>query len=74
MHKWLLWSLTIVLLVVAAIFLIWAIQTAWLGSFPERDKAKYSMWAAWQLGCALVSALMPVGLWVWYWKRNRSGK
>lgn len=52
------------------VFLRWAIQTAWLGSFPDRDKAKYSMWAALQLGAALVFAVIPLVLWVRRWRRD----
>ena len=41
-------------LVAAFIFFSWAIQTAWLGSFPDRDIQLYSRWAAMQLGgCVL---------------------
>lgn len=74
MRQWMLWVLTIALLLVAGVFLIWAVQTAWLGSFPDRDKAKYSTWAALQLGGAVVFALIPVVLWVRHWRREKSTK
>lgn len=70
MKKWMLWVLTIALLLVAAVFLMWAMQTAWLGSFPGKDKAKYSMWAALQLGGAVVAAVVPIVLWVRYWQKR----
>jgi len=69
MRKWMFWVLTILLLIIAAVFLMWAIQTAWLGSFPDRDKAKYSMWAALQLGAAVVFAVSPLVLWIWMRRR-----
>ena len=37
-------------------FLMWTIQTAWLGSFPGRDIDKYTLWAFLQLAAALVLA------------------
>lgn len=70
MKKWMLWVLTIALLLVAMVFLMWAIQTAWLGSFPGKDKSKYSMWAALQLGGAVVAAVAPIVLWVRHWRKR----
>ena len=72
MPKWLLWILTVVLLLIAGVFFMWAIQTAWLGSFPNKDKAKYSTWATLQLGGAVVFALIPVVLWVRRWWKEES--
>ena len=68
MRKWVLWVLTIALLLIAGVCLMWAIQTAWLGSFPDRDKAKYSLWAAMQLGAAVVFAVIPLALWIRRWR------
>jgi methionine sulfoxide reductase heme-binding subunit len=73
MRKWMLWVLTVVMLIAAYVFLMWAIQTAWLGSFPNKDKEKYAVWAAWQLAGAVVSLLIPAVLWFVHRRKNRSG-
>ena len=70
MQKWVLWVLTIALLLIAGVFLMWAIQTAWLGSFPDRNKAKYSRWAALQLGAAVAFAVIPLVLWIRRWRQQ----
>lgn len=72
MRKWKLWVLTVVMLLAAYVFLAWSIQTAWLGSFPNQDKEKYTLWAAWQLVGAVVSLLVPVVLWFVYWRRKKT--
>jgi uncharacterized membrane protein (DUF485 family) len=72
MNTWLRWLLTVFLLAVCCIFLMWAVQTAWLGSFPDRDKSKYGTWAALQLGGAIVSALILAGIWISRWRKIRS--
>jgi membrane protein implicated in regulation of membrane protease activity len=38
---------------VALIFLWWALQTAWIGSFPNQDVSEFAFWAV---------ALLLVGL------------
>jgi hypothetical protein len=70
--RWAFWTLTIVLLLIAGVFLMWAIQTAWLGgSFPDRDKAQHATWAALQLGGALLFAVTPLVLWmIRRWRRS----
>jgi hypothetical protein len=72
MKKWMLWVVTILLLLVAVVFLMWAVQTAWLGSFPGKDKSRYSMWAALQLGGAVVSVIAPIVLWVRHWRKDET--
>jgi len=47
-------------LIAAFIFLSWAIQTAWLGSFPDRDVQLYSRWAAIQLGGCVFSLVVAL--------------
>jgi len=59
-----LWVLTIMLLLVAVIFFMWSIQTAWLGSFPGKDKSKYALWAALEFGGGLSFTIAPIVLWV----------
>lgn len=50
-------------LVGAAVMFSWFLQTAWLGSFPDRDKELYARWAYLQLAgsvaflCVAVFAL-----------------
>lgn len=66
--KWMLWVSTIALILLAVYFFVWAIQTAWLGSFPGRDKSKYTVWFILQLCGAVISLLIAVFLWVGYWK------
>jgi hypothetical protein len=72
MKIWVRWLLTVFLLAISCVFLMWAVQTAWLGSFPDRDKSKYATWAALQLGGAIVFALIPVGIWISHWRKVRS--
>jgi hypothetical protein len=51
-------------------FVMWGIQTAWLGSFPGRDHATYSLWALMQFGAAVVIAVVPVIGWILLKRRN----
>ena len=71
MKKWMTWMLTVLLLLAAALFLMWAIQTAWLGSFPGRDISKYTMWAALQLGMAVLYAVALIALQVQHWRESK---
>lgn len=71
MRKWVLWPLTIVLLLAALVLLMWAVQTAWLGSFPGKDKQKYATWAALQIGGVAVCVIVPMVLWVKRWRFKR---
>ncbi len=64
MKRWMLWVLMIMLLLVAVILFIWSIQTAWLGSFPGKDKSKYALWAALEFGGGLALTIAPIVLWV----------
>lgn len=73
MKKWVMWSTTGACLLAAAFFLMWGIQTAWLGSFPDRDHAKYSAWALLQLAAALALAIAPLVIW-YFSRRRRSGE
>jgi hypothetical protein len=73
MKGWMLWALTILLLLIALVLFMWAVQTAWLGSFPGKDKSKYAVWAALELGGALAFAIAPVVLWVRNRRRERQG-
>jgi hypothetical protein len=41
-------------LLLALVFFWWAIQTAWLGSFPGRDTEQYAFWAYTQLAAAIL--------------------
>jgi hypothetical protein len=75
MTRWMMWSATAACLLAAAFFLTWGVQTAWLGSFPDRDHATYSAWALLQFAAALAFAIAPLA--IWYLskrsKRKRSG-
>jgi hypothetical protein len=44
----------------AFVFLWWAIQTVWLGSFPGRDVESYSLWALVQLLACVGSLILAV--------------
>jgi hypothetical protein len=44
----------------ALTFLWWAIQTAWLGSFPGRNIESYSQWALVQLLACVGSLVLAV--------------
>ncbi|MCS4294219.1 hypothetical protein M2375_002452 [Comamonas sp. BIGb0152] len=68
MRKWVLWPLTIVLLLAALVLLMWAVQTTWLGSFPGKDKLKYATWAGLELGGAVLCLIVPILLWVKRWR------
>jgi hypothetical protein len=50
----------------ALFFLTWAVQTAWLGSFPGRDVDFYSRWAYVQfalfVACTILSIFVTVRL------------
>jgi hypothetical protein len=72
MKTWLRWLLTIFLLAIFCVFLMWAVQTAWLGSFPDRDKSKYAIWAVCQLGGAIVSIVILAWIWISHWRKIRS--
>lgn len=41
--------LGIVSLLLSLVMLMWALQTAWLGSFPGRENQPYAWWALGQL-------------------------
>jgi H+/Cl- antiporter ClcA len=49
--------------VLVIIFLIWAIQTAWLGSFPGRDTDVYRFWFYVQLAVSAGSVVMAIVVW-----------
>jgi len=68
--KWLLWVLTILLLLGATPFLILAKDNVWLMSSPEGDKSNDAMWAVFQLGVAVVYAVTPIVLWKQHWQRS----
>lgn len=70
MKKWMLWVLTILFLLIAVVLFMWSIQTAWLGSFPGKDKSKYALWAALEIAGAFAFAIAPIVLWVRYRKRS----
>ena len=59
-------------LVLAAFFVTWAIQTAWLGSFPGRDVHAYSVRFFWQLGAAFASLLAALVIAFRYRRRRRT--
>jgi hypothetical protein len=71
MKKWVMWVLTTLFLLIAVVLFMWSIQTAWLGSFPEKDKSKYALWAALQLAGALLSVVAPIVMWVRCRRRSR---
>lgn len=71
MRQWVLWTLTIVLLLASIFFLMWAVQTAWLGSFPGKDKHKYATWAALELGGAVLCLIVTIVLWVKRWRSKK---
>jgi hypothetical protein len=71
MRKWMLWVMTIALLLAAILFLMWAVQTAWLGSFPGKDKQRYAMWAALELAAAAMCLLTVIALWLRQWMRKK---
>jgi hypothetical protein len=71
--KWKMWIATFVCLSLFVFFVIWGIQTAWLGSFPDSDHAKYSIWALVQFAAAVVFAVAPVIGWILL-KRQESTK
>ncbi|KAB7610223.1 hypothetical protein ET532_009290, partial [Verminephrobacter sp. Larva24] len=61
--KWLLWVLTILLLLGATPFLILAKNNVWLMSSPEGYESNDVMWAVFQFGVAVVYAVTPLVLW-----------
>jgi hypothetical protein len=54
------WSIVLGSALVAMYFFFWAIQTAWLGSFPGRDVDLYSRWTYIQAGVSLLAVLVGV--------------
>lgn len=70
MRSWVLWASTIVMLLISSVFLVWAVQTAWLSGFPDRDKNQHETWMMLQLAGALAFVVMPLLLWGWRWRRN----
>jgi hypothetical protein len=65
------WLITIALLFLGCYLLTWAVQTAWIGSFPGQDKSKYGFWAALQLGGGLVCVFSSLGIWIKFWFRKK---
>jgi hypothetical protein len=55
-----LWLSALLLFLLALIFMWWAMQTAWLGSFPGRDIARYTLYFWFQLGIAVLLLLGSV--------------
>jgi len=55
----------------ALLFLGWAVQTAWLGSFPDRDIDLYPRWALIQFSlfvlCLIVCIFATIRL---FWRRR----
>ena len=66
------WSLVVGGVVLAAFFLSWSIQTAWLGSFPGRDVHAYTRHFYWQLGMCLAFLVLALFVGVRY-RRRKSG-
>ncbi|WP_139225756.1 hypothetical protein [Paracidovorax konjaci] len=71
MKFWKLLLLTFILCLISGIFLMWSLQTAWLGSFPGKDKNLYLTWTILQLGAALVAIAANITLWVKYWRGKK---
>jgi len=71
MKKWMLWVLRALLLLTAIISLELAIFAAWQGSFPGSDISKYTMWAALQLGVAVLYAVTIIALQVRHWRESK---
>jgi hypothetical protein len=71
LHRGLYWAIIVGCLLLFGYFFLWFIQTAWLGSFPGRDVALYSLWAYSQLAVSLafLFAAIVVGV-----KGGRSSK
>src|SRR6218665_4061150 len=67
--KWLLWALTILLLLGAWPFLLLAIQNVWLEPDPWEDKKDNVMCALLHFGLAVVYVETPIIL----WKSSRQG-
>jgi len=62
MHRAVYWGIIAGCVVVALYFLLWFIQTAWLGSFPDRDKELYGQWAMSQLAVAVLAVIIAVAV------------
>ena len=50
----------ILFLVLFFYFLTWAVQTAWLGSFPGRDVTLYSWWAYSEFAASIIFLVASV--------------
>ena len=61
----------IVAILAALVFLWWAIQTVWLGSFPGRDTELYSRWAAIQFVLFMASLVLAIVAFVKHGRRSR---
>ena len=68
--KKVLWFLTAGCLLASVFFIFWGLQTAWIGSLPNQKSSDYEALTMVQFGLALVFLLVPVGLWVWHWKKK----
>ncbi|ABM55923.1 hypothetical protein [Verminephrobacter eiseniae] len=71
MKKWMTWMLTVLLLLAAALYLMWAIQYVWQGSFPGSDTSKFAMAAALKFGVAVLCAVAPIVLRVRHWRESK---
>jgi membrane protein implicated in regulation of membrane protease activity len=59
-------------LALAAYFILWALQTAWIGSFPGRDVQAYSVRFYWQLGAAVGFLMFALVVGVRYRRRRQT--
>lgn len=56
-----LWLLSAILSIVGALsFFWWFVQTAWLGSFPDRNVVSYAFWAYAQRGVSVALLIFAV--------------
>lgn len=69
MSRWCYWLSIVGCTSLSAYCFLWAVQTAWLGSFPGRDIHVYSVRFYWQLFGALVFLIVAVAFGVRFHRR-----
>lgn len=62
MRTWVIWLAVGACMFGSAILAMWGIQTAWVGSFPGRDHAWYSILALIQFALAVVLVVASIGI------------
>ena len=62
------WIAVVACVLLALYFFMWAIQTAWLGSFPGRDIEAYTRWTYMQLVVSIAFLVAAIVSFIKAWR------